>query len=155
MIHKKAKLIYYLNSGNRKYCDDNLYQKHILDMVGVLDAFGIYTIEGECCVWLYACNYPKDRLLKEFGFPIYEVVSGTNGHYNSIKNNNNSANLVLIDRIAHVNYFLENGKKSSFEAFRSHHSLFKKELFMSNQNPKMWAYLDCLMDKTWESLMCV
>lgn len=155
MLHKRAKLIYYLNSIGRKYTEDELYTKHIQDMLDVLDAFGIYSTDSECCVWLYAMNYPKDKIVKDFGDRIADVVSSTSGNYRAIKNNPNSANLVLIDRVAHVNYFIENAKKSYFEAFQKHHQLFRRELFSREQNPKIWAYLDSLMEKSWESLVCI
>jgi len=155
MKHKKAKLIYYLNAANKQYSGSDLYITHVREMISILEAFGIYSTNGECCVWLYAANYPKSNMVKDFGVPISEVVIGTSGHYSSIKSNYNSANLVLIDRVAHINYFLENGKRSSFEAFQKHHYLFRKELYKADQNLKLWSYLDDLMSKSWEKLVCI
>lgn len=125
-------------------------------MIKVLLTFKLLTNDLECACWLYNTRYPKDMIMNEFGADMYSTMDATSRSLEYAKFNKKAMILLIADRIAHVNYFLENGCKSSFDAFQmTHNELFYKQLYSNGCCDALWAYLNNLMRANWNSLMCV
>ncbi len=156
LIHK-AKLYYYLSpSKNRKYFEYN-YRKHLDYMLEVLDTFKMYdSFIIRCGVWLYVSGLGKDFISKNFDKGrIYNMYIDSSLSYKNAVRNNDAVMLLLIDRIAHINYFIEHNEKEAYNAFQKHYySIFKPQLYIkSNQCVALWEWLDMFMLKDWDSLM--
>ena len=153
-IVNKAKLIYYMNSHDRKYYEES-YIVHLNSMIKLLDVFKVNDPVLESGVWLYNARCPKSNLIKEFGDRTFNMVTDTSLQYQLSKRNRDAVILLLCDRIAHLDYFLENGRKGGYNALHKHHNLFHRELYVNGQCDQIWAYLNMLMEKDWNNLMCI
>ncbi len=150
----KAKLIYYMNSNGKPYYE-NSYKSHLDEMLSVLQTFKYKDSDLECGVWLFNARYPRVNTIQDFGDRIFHMIHYTSLRYPEMKLNKDAVVLTVCDRIAHANFFLENGKKGAYDAFHKHHTLFHRLLYEKGQCDTMWAYLDTLMERDWNNLMCV
>lgn len=153
---RKAKFLFYLSLSKKTYKDNDFISLHVKEMISTLNAFGYSDPDLIICAWLFYINLDKSFIEDSFGLKIANIIENSNKSYDVIQSNRFSSILTIVARIAHINYFIENGKSDLYDSFqKTHWDLFYGKLYTFNKCDKLWVYLNDTMQKDWKKLMCI
>lgn len=155
--------------GGQKY-DNFPYIKHLEDVHNILIRFNINDPALLISAFLHdsiedsAASYNK--ILKKFGFDVAELVYAVTDElgrnrkerhektYPKIKGNLKAIILKLADRIANIEFGINDTEKSLFNMYKKEYSEFKNNLTeipvtdidgLKSKLDQMWYFLDCLI----------
>lgn len=133
------------------------YFKHLENVYNVLLQFEIYDNDMLIAAWLHDCiedtNTSYNDLKKEFGVDVAEIVYCVTDElgrnrierkektYPKIRSNPKSVILKIADRIANVQFSIEQ-KSDHFKMYQNEHNNFQYELRIYKQVDSMWEYLE-------------
>lgn len=151
----RAKFAFLLNANKRKFIDTTQYD-HLANVSRVLFRFGYgYDNELVSSLWLYNTTINDDNIKKSFGRRVLNVKLDTNLSLDDIKSNTDAHIIMLAEKLSHVEYVIQTGQKDSFNNLKTFYTeILRKRLYKANICDEMWDYMDGLMKKTWEQLLC-
>lgn len=166
----KAQYFAEVSHAGQVYNDEVPYTVHLSHVVKTLERFGINDTAMLCAGWLHDSiedtRVSYNDIRQKFGFEVAELVYAVTNElgrnrkersektYPKMQSNQRALILKLADRIANVQYGLENGGKTNMYA--SEFEGFAKALYDTTGCPateggelsKMWEFLARLLDCT-------
>jgi len=156
--YKRAKFMCMLNIKGRQYF--NLpFRQHIEDIEQTLIDYDIKDEDIFSSVWVANTNIPFKRRIEIFGRDIVRLSYGfsrTNVIYNTVKSKGDDnfkkksskiLTLHLAQRIANVNFAINNYDHKVFDMYVQSYPDFKKMKNGCKEHEKMWKYLDLCLEE--------
>lgn len=156
--YKRAKFMCMLNLKDRKYYNIP-FKQHIEDIEQTLIDYDIRDEDLFSSVWVANVDIPLKRRIDIFGRDIVRLAFGfskTNVIKNTVKAEGDDnfkeksrkiLTLHLAQRIANVNYAINNSNDVVFQMYVKSYPEFKKLKNDNKQHEKMWGYLDLCLEE--------
>lgn len=162
---KAAALFAAAKHQDQKYGETHAYTRHLYDVSKVLERFKFLDEDLQVAAWLHDTvedtTATVDEIMDMFGINVADIVQrvtnepGVNRKarhaltYPKIQASDDATTLKLADRIANVEFSIEN-ESSQLEMYTKEHTAFKKALYKPGVHDAMWRHLDFLIGEIFD-----